>query len=226
MRLSSLLRVLYATGAIAFLSLGPGVVAAQPPVIGPAAMPVPGSAGPPQGPGARGSHSSPAREAAATVSAGLEKLFAFVRGSEGAQNRLQTAAFLDREIAPYFQFDDMARFVAGARWQALTQDQREALAAQLEARILSAVAERLIGYGGGAGARVQFVRPRTAGRPDRVDVQVGLAGQRGGYPTRLVFRLKAGDSDWRVYDVVAEGRSMLAFYRDAFERLMEAAPRD
>ncbi|WP_295888668.1 ABC transporter substrate-binding protein, partial [uncultured Thiohalocapsa sp.] len=49
---------------------------------------------------------------------------------------------------------------------------------------------------------------------------------RAGYPTRLVFRLKAGDSDWRVYDVVAEGRSMLAFYRAAFERLMEAAPRD
>jgi phospholipid transport system substrate-binding protein len=167
---------------------------------------------------ASGAQSSPARQAAATVSAGLQKLFDFVRSSDTPQNKLQTAAFLDREIAPYFDFDYMARFVAGADWQRLTAEQRKALAAQLESRILSGLTQRLIGYGG---QQVRFVRPRTT--RGGVDVQVGLSTMGGGYPTRLVFRLYQTDDDWRVYDVLAEGRSLLAFYRSAFEQLLQAS---
>jgi len=157
--------------------------------------------------------SSAGREAAATVSAGLDKLFEFLR-SEEAPNKLQTAAFLDREIAPYFDFDYMAQFVAGANWEQMSGEQRKALAAQLESRMLGGLAERLAQF---SDQKVRYLRPRP-GKRGSVDVQVGLMSP-GSYPAKLVFRMYIVGDGWKVFDVLAEGRSLLAFYRTAFEQL-------
>ncbi|MGB5736676.1 MAG: ABC transporter substrate-binding protein, partial [Thiohalocapsa sp.] len=161
--------------------------------------------------------SNAGREAAATVGAGLDKLFEFL-GSEETQNKLQTAAFLDREIAPYFDFAYMAQFVAGSDWERMSSEQRTALGAQLEARILTGLAERLAQF---SDQKVRYLRPRP-GKRGSVDVQVGLMSP-GSYPAKLVFRMYIVGDGWKVFDVLAEGRSLLAFYRTAFDRL--TAPR-
>lgn len=162
---------------------------------------------------------SAGREAAATISAGLDKLFEFLR-SEETPNKLQTAAFLDREIAPYFDFDYMAQFVAGSDWERLSSEQRKALAAQLESRILGGLTERLVQF---SDQKVRYLRPRP-GKRGSVDVQVGLMSP-GSYPAKLVFRLYAVGDGWKVYDVLAEGRSLLAYYRTAFSQRTAPAPR-
>ena len=157
--------------------------------------------------------SSGPREAAATVSAAMDKLFDFM-GSNEVPNQLQTAAYLDREIAPYFDFDYMARFVSGPAWQQMDAEQRKALAAKLESRILGGLASNLYKY---SEHKVRYLRPQHS-RRGSVDVQVGLA-TRGTYrPTRLVFRLYRGDGGWKVFDVLSEGQSMLAYYRESFEQ--------
>ena len=172
---------------------------------------------------ARGSHLASqriedGREAAATVLASLDKLFKFA-GSDERPNKLQTAAFLDREIAPYFDFDYMTAFVAGPALQELTPEQRKALAAQLESRILSGVAERLLMP---PGQSVRYVRPRS-GERESVDVRIGLSPPlhwRGG-PRRpqppLVFRMYRSEDGWKAFDVLADGRSVIAAYRDTFK---------
>ena len=156
--------------------------------------------------------SSAGREAAATISAGLDKLFEFLRSDE-QPNKLQTAAFLDREIAPYFDFAYMAQFVAGPNWERMSDEQRRALAAQLESRILGGLTERVVQY---SDQKVRYLRPRPGTRGS-VDVQVGLLSP-GTYPAKLVFRLYAVGDGWKVYDVLAEGRSLLAYYRTAFDQ--------
>ncbi|MGD8208043.1 MAG: ABC transporter substrate-binding protein [Thiohalocapsa sp.] len=155
------------------------------------------------------------RQAAAAVSAGLDKLFELLR-SEEVPNKLQTAAFLDREIAPYFDFDRMARFVAGRDWDYLDAEQRKALAAQLESRILGGLARELAEF---RDQKVRFLRPRPS-KHGRVDVQVGLV-RSDSYPMTLMFRLYPTEGEWRIYDVVAEGRSLVGFYRDAFDALTQ-----
>ncbi|MCF7992451.1 MAG: ABC transporter substrate-binding protein [Thiohalocapsa sp.] len=159
------------------------------------------------------SRSSAGREAAAAVSAGLDKLFEFMRSDE-VPNQLQTAAFLDREIAPYFDFDYMAEFVAGPDWARMTPAQHTALAAQLESRMLGGLTGQLLKF---RDQKVRFLRPRP-GKRGSIDVQVGLASP-GAPPARYVFRLYSTKEGWKIFDVLAEGRSLLAFYREAFERL-------
>lgn len=169
----------------------------------------------PRPPMAGTSRSSAGREAAAAVSAGLDKLFEFMRTDE-VPNQLQTAAFLDREIAPYFDFDYMAQFVAGPDWSRMTTAQHKALAAQLESRILTGLTGQLLQF---REQKVRFLRPRP-GKRGSVDVQVGLA-RPGAPPVKYVFRLYSTKEGWKVFDVLADGQSLLAYYRNAFDRLTD-----
>jgi phospholipid transport system substrate-binding protein len=149
------------------------------------------------------------------LKAGMDKLLEFLEKDE---NKLQVAAFLDKEVAPYFDFDYMAKWVAGPRYARMDEDARKALAAKLEARFLSTLANRLSDY---QGQKVRFLRPRKAGR-GAVSIPVGIV-RPGSYPAKLDFRMYRSDEGWKVYDVVANGRSASAYYRMQLSRTSQSA---
>jgi len=153
---------------------------------------------------------NPGAEASTTLRAGVDKLLEFLAKEE---NKLQVAAFLDREIAPHFDFDYMAKWVAGPRYSQMDDEARKALAARLEARFLSTLAKRLAVYDG---QQVRYFRPRKAGR-GTVSVTVGIL-RPGSYPAKLDFRMFRSDEGWKVYDVVANGRSASTYYRMQLNR--------
>lgn len=161
------------------------------------------------GPGSYGvaPRENPATEAAAVLREGVDKLLAFL-GQEEKPNKLQVAAFLDKDIAPYFDFDFMAKWVAGRGYSAMSEEQRSALAAKLEARFLATMASQLSRY---EGQKVRYLRPRPGARGS-VNVRVAIL-RPGSYPSKLNFRMYRSADGWKVYDVVANGRSASASYR-------------
>jgi phospholipid transport system substrate-binding protein len=179
---------------IALLGIG-SIAQAQPPF-----RPGPGAYAP-----TKPAH--PQTEAAAELRAGLDKLTDFLNRKE-KPNKLQVAAFLDETIAPYFDFDYMAKWVAGRNFSALSARQREALAASIEARFLGALAGKLAKY---QGQKVRFFRPRRGPR-GAISIPVGVL-RPGGYPSKLEFRMYRAQDGWKVYDVIANGRSAVAYYR-------------
>jgi phospholipid transport system substrate-binding protein len=186
-----------------------GVAHAQPPQYG--YGPAPYGAMPYGRPAYAAPRANPAAEAAGVLREGIDKLLTYLQATD--DNKLQVAAYLDKEIAPYFDFDHMAKWVAGARWQRMGAERREAMAADLEARFLSTLAKQLAKY---EDQQVRFLRPRTAGR-GAVSVPVGIL-RPGSYPSKLEFRMYKGDDGWKVYDVVANGRSASAYYRTQLAR--------
>lgn len=158
----------------------------------------------------------PGEEASAVLREGMEKLLEFLAKDE---NKLQVAAFLDREIAPYFDFDRMARWVAGPRYARMGADAREALAARLEARFLGTLAKRLAAY---QGQQVRYFRPRLTQR-GLASISVGIL-RPGTYPAKLDFRMYRSDEGWKIYDVLANGRSAAAYYRTQLNRSAGPAP--
>lgn len=185
----------------ALLSFG-GIALAQPSFApGPAHYPYPPA-----------SHVNPGAEAAATLRQGMNKLLDFL-GQEDKPNKLQVAAFLNATIAPYFDFDYMAKWIAGPDYTSMSLEQREALAASLEARFLGTLAGRLTQY---QGQQVRFFRPRRGAR-GAVTVAVGIL-RPGSYPSKLEFRMYRAADGWKVYDVLANGRSAVAFYRQQYKR--------
>ena len=172
----------------------------------------------PYGPAPYGSAArvDPAADAAAVLREGLDKLLAFL-DQEEKPNKLQVAAYLDKEMAPYFDFARMAKWIAGPRFANMTGEQREAMVASLEARFLSALALKVANY---KGQQIRFLRPGMS-RRGTVNVSVGIL-RPGSYPSKLDFRMYKSDEGWKVYDVVANGRSAVAYYRAEFNR--QSAP--
>lgn len=154
----------------------------------------------------------PAEQASATLRQGIDKMQEFL-GQEEEPNRLQTAAFLDREIAPYFDFDYMAQWVAGPAYARMDGKAKEALAAKLEASFLGTLAKQLASY---EGQRLRLLKPRRGSRGS-VNVRVAVL-RPGSYPGKLEFRMYQSTDGWKVYDVYANGRSVSSYYRQQFRR--------
>ncbi|NEV63312.1 MlaC/ttg2D family ABC transporter substrate-binding protein [Thiorhodococcus minor] len=202
----------------ALLVLASAPLAAQPQGYGLSAAPgysarapAPYSGMPVRG-GAKSMAASSEMQAVAALKEGMDKLLDFLAKGT-APNNLQVAAFLDREIAPYFDFDYMAQWVAGPAYQGMAPEEKKALAAQIESDFLSTLARNLIGYDG---QKVRMLRPRRGARGS-VSVNVAIM-QAGGYPSRLEFRMSESDDGWKVYDVVANGQSAASYYRVRFQR--------
>ncbi|SDX49192.1 MlaC/ttg2D family ABC transporter substrate-binding protein [Thiocapsa roseopersicina] len=172
------------------------------------------STAPARGAGApAGMPEGPAAEASATLKEGMDKLLGFLARDE-VPNRLQVAAFLDREIAPYFDFEAMAKWVAGPASEGMSAEDKEAMAARLEADFLGTLASRLMDY---QGQQIRMLQPRMGPRGD-VSVNVALLRAQS-YPSKLEFRMYKSPTGWRVYDVVANGQSAAAYYRVQFQRM-------
>jgi phospholipid transport system substrate-binding protein len=203
---------------VALLALASGTVSAQTPAQGPF--------GPGYGYGGYGPSPThpriapaprPGEEAAKTLRAGMDKLLAYV-AQKDAPNKLQAAAFLDRDIAPYFDFAYMAKWVAGPTYAGMSEADRKALAAKIEAEFLSSLATQLGKY---EGQQVRYLHPRP-GPSGSVKVPVGIL-RPGAYPDKMTFRMYKGADGWKVYDVEANGRSVVAYYRTQMARQTQAA---
>ena len=176
------------------------------------------SAQPPVGPGYGGYDSAPfqsrvaptphpGEEAVTTLRAGMDKLLAYL-SQKDKPNKLQMAAFLDRDIAPYFDFAYMAKWVAGPTYAGMSEADRKTLAAKIEAEFLSSLATQLGKYDG---QQVRFLRPHP-GPSGSVKVPMGIL-RPGAYPAKMTFRMYQAADGWKAYDVEANGRSFAAHYR-------------
>ncbi len=141
---------------------------------------------------------------------GMTKLLKFLRQSDKPDTQA-IGNFLETEIAPYFDFDYMATWVAGPMNRVMTEQQHQEMAEQLKTMLLGTLTTRLGSY---QNQDVRFYRPRRVGE-NEVKVRVGIL-QAGGYPANLDFRFYRGKDDWKVFDVTANGSSALAYYRQYF----------
>jgi phospholipid transport system substrate-binding protein len=143
---------------------------------------------------------------------GLGKLQRFM-GQKTRPGQRELVMFLETEIAPYFDFDYMARWVSGPRWRYLNSEQKRQMKQQLKEQFLATLVQKLSAYGG------QGYRMLATRRGHNGEVTVGIAIQNpGGYPARMKFRFYRGNNGWKVFDVMANGNSAVVHYRQHFNR--------
>jgi len=150
---------------------------------------------------------------AALLKQGVDKLTSFIQ-SGGAQNRPQTMAFLEKEIAPYFDFAYMTRWAAGPAWREMNPAQRAEMQETITTSFLTTLAQKLTSY---SNQPIRFFTPRGHGK-DEVTVSAWIT-QPAGYPTKLDFRFYKAKDGWKVFDVKADGNSAVVYYRDQFRNM-------
>ncbi|MCB1856845.1 MAG: ABC transporter substrate-binding protein [Gammaproteobacteria bacterium] len=155
---------------------------------------------------------------AAILNEGLKKLQAFARQDE-RPSREAIALFLDQEVAPYFDFAYMAKWAGGRAWRHLGPERQAELEQTIKIDFLSTLAQRLAGYDG---QQVRIIRTRR-GSGNEVSVMVGILNP-GSYPAQLEFRFYRSSRGWKVFDVSANGSSVVMHYRSEFNRMMRPRP--
>ncbi len=157
---------------------------------------------------------------AVALRTGLDRLMSFL-GSENSPSPEAMAEFLNTEIAPFFDFEHMARSAGGRLYENMSADEQQALTAEVKRSFLTKMAEKLSQYDR---QQVRFLRPQSGndGRTARVSVAILNPGT---YPTRLDFRMYRARHQWRIFDVAANGQSAIVHYRTQMMRQVQERQR-
>ena len=143
---------------------------------------------------------------------GLTSLIAFLQQNQ-KPSKEQVTQFLDKQVAPYFDFAYMARWAGGQRWAGMSTNEKLQMEARIQQMFLSTLAQNLSSYDN---QQVRIMRPRR-GQGNEVSIDVAIMNPRG-YPARLKFRFYNSPNGWRIFDVAANGNSATMHYRKVFNR--------
>ena len=153
---------------------------------------------------------------------GIDRLTHFL-STERDLTPTQIRAFLEREIAPYFDFAYMARWAAGSFHRRLTEEQRIKLGHHLSELFLSALARNLGSYTRPI-PRID-ISPAVRGRTKNEVAVFARVGIAQGLIIKLEFRFYWSPHGWRIFDVAANGASAVGYYRRYYtEQLRRHGP--
>jgi phospholipid transport system substrate-binding protein len=147
------------------------------------------------------------------VRRGLDRLTGFLIGAQDPSPEA-IRAFLDREIAPNFDFTYMARWAAGPMYRRLSAAQHARMTVVLKNLFLSALAKNLGTYARPT-PRVDVYPARATANGSQSTVNVRVISANGRI-ARLKFRFYWSERGWRIFDVSASGASAVAYYRNYF----------
>lgn len=143
---------------------------------------------------------------------GIDQLTQYL-GNRGGKNAMPLEVFVEKNIAPFFDFDYMTKWTAGRQARFMNQQQATAMRHKLRRLFLASMVKKLSEYRHGY---VKYLRPTSNPRTGELTLKL-LAYQQGNpYPQRLSFRMYRSNKGWKVFDVSSNGHSALAFYRTQF----------
>jgi len=122
---------------------------------------------------------------------------------------------LEKINAARFNYDEMAKRSLGAQWSTLKEREREEFVAAFQ-NFMSAVYSRLQGA---AGDYIQYLNERP--EADYIEVRTLVPSYKE--EMSLNYRLVNNGGNWRIYDLVLDGVSMVGNYRGQFNRIIQSS---
>jgi phospholipid transport system substrate-binding protein len=151
------------------------------------------------------------------VTSGVGELRQFLMNAQG-RDPAQIREFLDRTIAPHFDFAAMGRWAAGPFYRRLSEPQRASYHLRLQHLFLASLARNLGSFATNV-PPIQVLPPKTRRWGDETIVRARVQPQ-GGYPISVDFRFYRKGNEWRIFDVAANGFSAVTYYRRHFASLV------
>lgn len=129
-----------------------------------------------------------------------------------AGNQQKIFALAEEKILPNFDFEKVSRMVLGKNWTKATPEQKSAFQAEFKTLLLRTYATALSKYKNQA---IEYKPFRMENDADIATVKTAIQ-QSGGDPIAVDYALSKKADDWKVYDIVIEGVSLVTNYRSQF----------
>ena len=120
---------------------------------------------------------------------------------------------LEKVVGERFDYPEMSRRSMGAPWANLSEKDKQEFVSLFQTLLVNTYADKIESY---SGEGVQYVNERNEKEYAEVRTKV-LTGKT---EIPLDYRLLHKGSDWRVYDVVVDGVSLVNNYRGQFSKIL------
>lgn len=135
-----------------------------------------------------------------------------------AGDRAKALALAEEKILPLIDFEQATQLAVGRAWRQATPEQRSRLVNEFRSMLVR-IYSNAIGVYKGQTMKVQPVRMAK----DATEVTVRNQYISPGKPPLSVdYSMRKTASGWKVYDIVAEGVSLVLTYRSEFEQVVQA----
>lgn len=123
---------------------------------------------------------------------------------------------LENVVAARFDYSEMSRRALGAPWNQLTDQQKQEFVELFRTLLTNSYADKIETY---SGEGVQYLHERT--EKEYAEVRTKVLSGKTEIP--LDYRMIHRADDWRVYDVVVDGVSLVNNYRGQFTKILRAS---
>ena len=129
-----------------------------------------------------------------------------------AGNQQKIFALAEEKILPNFDFEKVSRLVLGKNWTNATPEQKAAFQAEFKTLLLRTYATALSKY---KNQMIEYKPFRMESGAESATVKTAIQ-QPGGDPIAVDYTLGKKGDDWKVFDIVIEGVSLVTNYRSQF----------
>jgi len=156
------------------------------------------------------------QDASATVQAHVDRVLKVLGNPalKGPKAEQEKKAGVVAEGDKLFDYVELSKRTLGLSWNQFSMDQRKEFVDLYKQLLEVTYMDRLMAY---AGEKMRFAKemPLTG---NTVEVRSELLTKTG--PVALAFRLINESGQWKVYDVVIEGVSLISNYRSQFREIL------
>jgi phospholipid transport system substrate-binding protein len=135
-----------------------------------------------------------------------------------AGDRDRVREVIDAKLAPHFDFERMTALAVGRAWRTATPEQQKQLVDQFRTLLSRTYSN----------AFVQYRDQKIVYKPLRLDPAATDATVRteivrpGGQPVQIDYSMGKKGNEWKAYDVIVGGVSLVTNYRDEFNQQVQA----
>lgn len=123
---------------------------------------------------------------------------------------------LEQAVENRFDYQEMSRRALGAPWSTLEDKDKQEFVALFKTLLANSYADKVETY---SGEGVQYLNERT--EKDYAEVRTKMLTGKTEIP--LDYRLLNKGVEWRVYDVVVDGVSLVSNYRGQFSKILRSS---
>lgn len=135
---------------------------------------------------------------------------------ERAQERRK---LLEKVVGDRFNYEEMGKRTLAAQWQKLNEKDRTEFVDLFKRLLTNSYSDKVEGY---SGEQVHYLNERLEG--DYAEVRTKAVSGKSEIP--LDYRMLNKNGDWRVYDVVVDGVSLVSNYRGQFAKIIRTSGYD
>jgi phospholipid transport system substrate-binding protein len=151
----------------------------------------------------------------ALVKRTTDEVLAIIKSDKELQsgNTGKVVQLAEQKVLPHFDFPRMARLAVGRNWAQASDAQKEAITKEFRTLLVRTYSTSLSQYRN----QTIDVKPTKVGAQDKEAVVKTAVIQQGGPQIPIDYSMEKTDKgEWKVYDVVIDGASLVTTYRGTF----------